>query len=48
MACVATWSFGLAAVKAATEGIKAGKDCVDVLEQAINGIVINGRSQEPL
>ena len=37
MACVATWSFGLDAVKVAAEEIKEGKDCVDALERAVNG-----------
>ena len=37
MACIATWSFGLKAVEVAAESIKAGEDCVDILENAING-----------
>ncbi len=37
MACVATWRFGLDAVVAASEDIKQGKDCMDVLERAVNG-----------
>lgn len=45
MACVATWSFGLAAVEAAAQDIKAGKDCIDVLEKAVNG---NRRSRAGL
>ena len=38
MACVATWSFGLEAVETATRGIKAGNNCIDILENAINGM----------
>lgn len=38
MACVATWSFGLQAVLRAQASIEDGKNCVDVLESAINGI----------
>lgn len=38
MACIATWSFGLQAVCKAQSLIEAGGDCVDVLEEAINGI----------
>ena len=37
MACVATWSFGLQAVLRASTSIEEGKNCVDVLERAING-----------
>lgn len=37
MACVATWSFGLDAVRVAAEGILAGGDCVNMLEKAVNG-----------
>ena len=41
MACVATWSFGLQAVLRAQASIEDGKNCVDVLESAINGIIFN-------
>ena len=37
MACVATWSFGLQAVLRAQTSIEEGRNCVDVLENAING-----------
>ena len=38
MACVATWSFGLEAVEVAAKLIGEGKNCVDVVENAINGM----------
>lgn len=44
MACVATWSFGLDAVKVASGSIAAGEDCVEVLEKAINGEDIRGHT----
>ena len=40
MACVATWSFGLQAVSSAEVSITEGKSCLDVLEKAVNGMMI--------
>ena len=37
MACIATWSFGVEAVQSAAVEIKQGKNCVDVVERAVNG-----------
>lgn len=36
MACVATWAFGLEAVKAAETLLDKGRNCVEVTEIAIN------------
>ena len=36
MSCIATWSFGLEAVRVAGQLIDKGTNCVEAVEKAIN------------